>query len=124
MMPTLPTCHAMSWQLELLTLYQVYWWNHDDESNLRCHPHEHVSFKQLLQFRRTSPAAVNFLFKQQQQQKEKEKPSSSGLRVRDQGRAGQGIADSLGLNRSRKSHGPSNNSSSNRDGDGWAGEGS
>lgn len=48
--------------LELMTLYQVYWWNHDDESNLYCHPNEHISFSQLIKYRKTSPAAANFVF--------------------------------------------------------------
>lgn len=51
--------------LEFLTLYQVYWWNHDDESNLLCHPNEYISFLQLMSYRKMSPLAVNFIFSQE-----------------------------------------------------------
>ena len=36
---------------EILTLYQVYIYNHDDESNLRCHPNKYISYTKLMNFR-------------------------------------------------------------------------
>lgn len=36
---------------EILTLYQVYIYNHDDESNLRCHPNKYISSRKLMNFR-------------------------------------------------------------------------
>lgn len=33
--------------LEMLTLYRVYIWNHDDHGNIFCHPHNHLSHTKL-----------------------------------------------------------------------------
>lgn len=37
--------------LEMLTLYQVHIWNHDDNSNLRCHPRDFIDILQIHRLR-------------------------------------------------------------------------